>query len=94
MGDASDMSDIERFMRSKEGQAHLKAIAVSLRGKRIEDVSFGNDVHVIVTGIHLDDGTVFESVQPGHEIDTLRETFADAIEEEYLKDYPERRPKA
>lgn len=90
MGDASDMADLERFLRSEEGSAHLEKIRAELNGRRIIEVSFGNEVHAVSTTLHLDDGSVFEAFQSGHEIDSLREAFDDAIEREYYKDYPER----
>lgn len=92
MGDASDMADLDRFMRSKAGNAHLESIRGGLKGRMIVDVSFGNEVHCISTTLHLDDGNVFETLQSEHEVDTLRERFHEVIEQEYFKDYPERRP--
>lgn len=92
MGDASDMADIDRFMRSEEGNKYLENIRAGLRGRMIVDVSFGNEVHCIATTLHLDDGNVFEAQQSEHEVDALRENFREAIEREYFKDFPERRP--
>ena len=94
MGDACDMADVERFMRSKAGTAHLDEIVAMLKGHTIIDVSFANEVHCIATTLHLDDGTTFALWQPSLDVDALREQFADAIEEEYYKDYPDRRGKA
>jgi hypothetical protein len=91
MGDLCDMHDIKRFQRSAAGQAHLAALATSLEGKRIKKVYFRNEVHALLTVLHLEDGSVFESVQPEHDIGVLRETFAEAIETEYFNDFPERR---
>lgn len=92
MGDACDMSDIERFMRSTEGRERLEETRKMLLGHRIEEVSFTNETHCIATEVHLDDGTVFVVFQPSLEVDALREEFHDVIEAEYFKDYPERRP--
>lgn len=91
MGDASDMADIDRFMRSAEGSAHLDKIRAVLTGRRIIEVSFGNEVHCVSTTLRLDDGNLFEAVQSEHEVDALRECFREAIEGEYYKDYPERK---
>ena len=93
MGDISDMNDIERVLRSPEGQAHLQEIRQMLRGRTITEVSFSNEVHALAATLHLDDGETFAVFQPSLEVDALRETFAEAIEEEYYKDYPERRLK-
>ena len=93
MGDICDMSDCDRLMRSSTGQAHLDEIVGMLKGRTITDVTFSNEVHCIATALRLDDGSSFVVFQPSLEVDTLREEFAEAIQEEYYKDYPERRPK-
>ena len=91
MGDLCNMNDLERFLRSAEGKAHLDEIIAMLKGRTITDVDFSNEVHCIATTLHLDDGESFVMFQPSLEVDALREQFAEAIEEEYYKDYPERR---
>jgi len=93
MGDICNMNDIERFMRSPEGQAHLDEIIAMLKGRTITNVSFSNEVQCIETTLHLDDGETFVVYQPSLEVDALREEFEDVIQREYYKDYPERRPK-
>lgn len=93
MGDACNMADIERFMRSEEGRAHLDEIVTALTGHTIVDVTFSNEVWTIATEIHLDDGETFVIFQPSLEVDALREEFGDTIQEEYFKDYPERQGK-
>ena len=92
MGDICNMSDIDRFLRSPEGQAHLEEIRAMLKGRTITDVSFSNEVQTVETTLHLDDGETFVIYQPSLDVDALREEFADVIQEEYYKDYPERRP--
>ena len=92
MGDASDMADVERFLRSETGKQYLKEIVEMLKGRTIVDVTFENNVHRVVTTLHLDEGATFILFQPSLEIDVLREEFEEAIEEEYYKDYPERKP--
>ena len=92
MVDICDMNDLERFLRSTQGQAHLDEIIAMLKGRTITDVTFTNEVHRIATTLTLDDGGCFVVFQPSLEVDALREEFAEAIEEEYYKDYPERRP--
>jgi hypothetical protein len=90
MGDGADMSDLDRFLRSGEGQTYLETIRAGLVGRRIYNVNFGNDVHRVMTTLHLDDGTVFEAYQPEHEVEALRVSFEDVLDREYEADYPER----
>ena len=93
MGDLSDGNDCDRFMRSSQGQAHLDQIVAMLKGRTIKDISFSNEVHCVATTLHLDDGGSFVVFQSSLDVDVLREEFAEVIEEEYYKDYPERRPR-
>jgi len=93
MGDASNMADIERFMRSEDGKAHLNEIVEMLNSRTIVDVTFENDIWCVSTTIHLDNGETFDVFQPSLEVDALREEFGDVIQKEYFKDYPARRPK-
>ena len=93
MGDICNMNDCERFMRCRKGKAHLRKFVRMLKGRSITDVTFSNEVHFIATTLHLDDGTTFFIAQPSLDVDVLREEFADAIQEEYYKDFPERRPR-
>jgi hypothetical protein len=93
MGDVCDQNDIDRFMRSTNGQAHLEEIRQMLKGRTVVDVEFSNEVHLIATTLHLDDGETFLVFQPSLEVGTLREQFEDVIEREYFKDFPERKPK-
>ena len=92
MGDISDMNDLERFLRSTEGKAHLEAIRAMLLGRTIRDVQFQNEVHAVATLLYLDDGETFVLFQPSLEVEAIREQFAGAIEREYYADFPERRP--
>jgi hypothetical protein len=94
MGDASNMADIERFMRCEAGKTHLHEIVAMLKGRTIVDVSFSNETWCIATTLHLDDGESFAVFQPSLEVDALREQFEDALDEEYYRDFPERRPEA
>ena len=91
MGDISNMNDIDRFVRSEAGRAHLDEIVAMLKGRTITEVDFSNEVHCVATALHLDDGESFVIFQPSLDVDALREEFAEAIEKEYYKDYPERR---
>lgn len=91
MGDGSDHADVARFMRSTAGQAYLKELAGALRGRRIENVTFENETHHLATVLRLDNGESFSAVQPEHEAENLRRRFGGAIQEEYYREYPERR---
>lgn len=90
MGDICDHNDLERFLRSPEGQAHLDDIRKMLLGRTIREVSFSNEVHLVTTTLHLDDGETFVVFQPSLEVEAIREQFEEIIEREYLIDYPER----
>ncbi len=90
MGDATDMADIDRLLRSEDGKVLLLQLRAQLEGRSIQGISLKNEVHCLQTVLHLSDGTMFKGVQLGHNVDTLREVFADAIEREYRKDFPER----
>ena len=93
MGDISNMNDIERLMRSDIGKAHLDEIVRMLKGHTIVEVSFSNETHFIATTLHLDKGGgTFLVFQPSLTIEAIREQFADVLEREYYKDYPERKP--
>lgn len=92
MGDISDNNDIERMIRSPEGAAHLEEIRLMLLGRTITEVSFSNEVSFIATTLHLDDGETFLLFQPSLEVEAIRDQFEDALEREYYKDYPERKP--
>lgn len=93
MGDLSNMADVERFLRCDAGKQHLQEIVEMLKGHTIVDVTFENDVHCVSTTLHLDDGETFDIWQPSLDVDVLRDEFSDEIQEEYYKDYPERRAK-
>ena len=94
MGDLCNLNDLERFLRSPEGQAHLEEIRTMLKGRTITDVSFTNEVQFIETTLHLDDGETFLILQPSLDVDTLREEFAEVLRREYYVDYPERKKEA
>jgi hypothetical protein len=93
MGDACNMADIERFLRSTDGQTHLAEISAMLKGHTIVDVSFSNEIWSVATTLHLDDGETFVVYQPSLEVDALREQFVETLQEEYYKDFPDRCPK-
>ncbi len=92
MGDASDEADLDRFMRSVAGRAYLDEIVRMLKDRKIIEISFRNQVHAIVTRLHLDDGGAFDLWQPSLSFEAVQEAYEESIEEEYYKDYPDRRP--
>ena len=93
MGDICNMNDLERFLRSPGGKARLEEIREMLLGRTITDVSFSNEVHLIATILHLDEGETFVVFQPSLEVDAIREQFREVLEREYYVDFPERKPK-
>lgn len=90
MGDASDMAELGRLMRSEEGRAYLENIAARLRGRTIMNVDFTNQSASIAMTLELDNGAHIGLELPELDIGVLREQFNDVMEREYYKDYPER----
>ena len=91
MGDAFDHADIERFLRTPEGKAHLEETRQMLLGRTIQEVSFSNETHLIATTLDLSDGE-FVVFQPSLEVGAIQEQFEEVIEREYYVDFPERKP--
>jgi len=90
MGDICDASDLDRFQRSPEGQAHLEEIRLMLLGRTTRAVTFSNEGHSLATLLYLDDDTIF---QPSLEVDAIRQQFAGVLKREHCKDHPERTPR-
>lgn len=88
MGDLSDMNDLDRFIRSPEGQTYLEEIRRTLLERRIVGVEFSNEVCLICVVFLLNDGSTFECTRPELEVDMLREDFAVVIAREFAADYP------
>ena len=93
MGDLSDMSDIDRWLRCTAGKKRLDEIRASMVGKTVASVEFNNDVNSVLVTITFATGESVEVFMPELMLDALKETFRAEIEEEYFKDYPDRRPK-
>lgn len=92
MGAISDMCDIDRFLRSPEGQEHLQAYRRQMRGRTVEEVHFTNQGYCVGVGIAFaDSDEVFECSLPELDVDALRADFEEVLEREYYKDYPERK---
>ncbi len=92
MGDFSDMRDVDRFMRCENGRKRLAEIQAAFVGKTIAKVDFTNDVDSVLVTMSFDSGESLELFLPELMLDALRETFQADIQEEYWRDYPERRP--
>ena len=93
MGDITNMNDIERLLRSKEGKTHLEEMRKRIMDHAVVDVSFSNEVHAIATVLHLSNGQEISFFHPSHSIEALRQEFEDVLEREYYVDFPERKPK-
>ena len=92
MGDFSDMRDVDRFMRCDAGRKRLAEIQAAFVGKTIAKVEFTNDVNSVLATLTFESGESVELFLPELMLDALRETFQADIQEEYWRDYPERRP--
>lgn len=93
MGDAADMADLERMMRSPEGSQELNKLATFLKGRRIIDVTFTNEIHSIGTQLLLDNGDHFECLHPMHDLNVIRSHYDEVLQREYFIDFPDRKPK-
>ena len=93
MGDICNQNDLDRFLRSPEGKAHLDEITCMLKGRTITAVEFSNEIQFIATTLTLDDGSTFMLTQPSLDVDVIRDEFEDVLQREYLVDYPDRIPK-
>ncbi|GMV90924.1 MAG: hypothetical protein AMXMBFR82_07020 [Candidatus Hydrogenedentota bacterium] len=89
MGDVCDHNDLERFLRSPEGQEHLEGFRRTLIDRSIVDVEFSNEIHAIVLTLHLDNGESFALCQASLEVDAIRKEFSEVLEREFKEDYPD-----
>ncbi len=92
MGDVCDMNDLQRFMSSPEGAAHLESIRQALKGRTIVEVDFSNEVYYVAVILQLDDDSVFAVSDPSLEVGTLRLKFEEVLDREYYVEFPERKP--
>jgi hypothetical protein len=90
LGDAADYADVERFLRSPEGKAHLAQLERRLRGRNVLDVTFTNEGDVVGMLLHLDSGDTLAVTMPSLDVLVLRERFEEVLEREYNRDYPDR----
>ncbi len=94
MGDASDRADVERFMRSETGQKILAKTRKEFQGRWISSISFSDDVDGVTGMITFTAGDPVNVILPGLTLGLIREEYDEVLEEEYYRDFPERRPKA
>ena len=92
MRDASEMKDIDLFLRSRRGRAHLKKLVRRVKGRTVTDVTYSNEGRCIATRLTLDDGSHYVVYEPSLAVYELREEFGEAIEEEYYKELSKRGP--
>ena len=92
MGDLADMRDVSRFMRCTTGQQKLDEIRAAFVGKTVAKADFTNDVDSVLVTLTFESGESVELFLPELMLDALRETHGAAIQEEFFKDYPDRRP--
>lgn len=90
MGDGADMSDVGRFIRSKEGREILQKLADELVGRQIKALHHFNATHRVEVVATLDNGEVIALVDGTIDVDDLREDYADMLNREFLVDYPEK----
>jgi hypothetical protein len=94
MGDASDYADVDRFMRSREGQRALDQFQQSLLEKVICDVTFCHLSTGVSVTLHFTDGGHLDLtvVEQAFSIESLRDRYKRVLEREYYIDFPERKP--
>ena len=93
MGDGFDYSDLDRIIRSREGDVHLHKMCAILKGRTVRDVRWSNETSCIALTLHLDNGDTFVVYPPSLDVGVLREEFDEVLEREYYKDFPERAPR-
>ena len=92
MGDVSDRADVERFMRSETGQKVLAQTRKDFRGRWINDISFADDVDGVKATITFRVGEPVDVTLPDLTLGLIREEYEEVLEEEYYRDFPDRRP--
>lgn len=92
MGDVCDCNDLERFLRSPEGEEVLKGLRKTLEKRTIIGVEFSNEIHAIAMTLHLDNGEAVDLYHPSLEVDGIREEHPEVSEREFHRDHPDRVP--
>lgn len=83
MGDASDLADIRRFMKSPEGRAKLTEVRQRLEGRRIQSVFFMDDTLFVVVKILLDDSSIVDCMMLELSLYAIRDVYDDVLDREY-----------
>lgn len=83
MGDASDLADIRRFMKSPEGQSKLTEVRQRLEGKRIQSVFFKDDTLFVTVKILFDDDLIVECMMLELSLYAIRDEYVDVLDREY-----------
>ena len=93
MGDISDLADVQRFTRSREGERVLRKFRDGLVGKRIAEVEYTHHAAGVGVTLILEDGDYLDlnEVQAAYAVETLRERYKRVLEREYYVDFPERK---
>ena len=94
MGDASDRADVERFIRSTVGQKVLGKTRKAFQGLWISDISFAPRVEGVMGTITFHAGNPVDVLLPNLSLGRIRDAYEDVLEEEYYRDFPDRRPNA
>ncbi|HOZ48668.1 MAG TPA: hypothetical protein PLO37_15620 [Candidatus Hydrogenedentes bacterium] len=94
MGDAGDLKDVERFIRSETGQGILAQVRKAFQGRWISDVSFNPDVKGVRATVVFHAGEPVDVLLPDLTLERIQRDHEEVLEEEYYRDYPERRPNA
>lgn len=94
MGDISDLADVGRFSRSREGARCLEAFRSSVVGKRIVGVDACNQADGLALTLLLEGGDFLDLTATvcAFSVDSLRDRYPRVLEREYYIDFPERRP--
>lgn len=73
MGDASDMSDVARFINSEEGREYLRRCERRFVGKKVIAVTLSNETDHVGTVLVLEGGEAATFFAAGLDVNTLRE---------------------
>ena len=92
MGSLCDMADIERFMRSPEGEARMNAIAQDFVGKTVTSLEFDADIDRVTVCLVFNSGESSVGITLDElDVDSIRAEYPDMLKREYFVDFPERK---
>jgi hypothetical protein len=93
MGDASDQSDVERFMRSEIGQKMLAAIRKQFQDRWIRDISFCASAEGITGSVYFHAGEPVNVVIPELTLARIHAEHEEVLEAAYQNELAKKRPK-